>query len=73
MAMGADEASLVEANDSLDSYSIAKALKGAIEKTGKKHSSIEFQELDKLLTIYEKQKLESIFIPKNTKEKLHKI
>lgn len=43
------------------------------EKTGKKHSSIEFQELDKLLTIYEKQKLESIFIPKNTKEKLHKI
>ncbi len=36
MAMGADEASLVEAPDNLDSYSIAKALKGAIEKTGKK-------------------------------------
>jgi len=36
MAMGADEATLVEATDNLDSYSIAKALKGAIEKTGKK-------------------------------------
>ena len=36
MAMGADEAALVEAPDNLDSYSIAKALKGAIEKTGKK-------------------------------------
>lgn len=36
MAMGADEAALVEAADNLDSYSIAKALKGAIEKTGKK-------------------------------------
>jgi electron transfer flavoprotein beta subunit len=36
MAMGADEATLVEANDNLDSYSIAKALKGAIDKTGKK-------------------------------------
>ncbi len=36
MAMGADEATLVEAADNLDSYSIAKALKGAIEKTGKK-------------------------------------
>lgn len=36
MAMGADEAVLVEAPDNLDSYSIAKALKGAIEKTGKK-------------------------------------
>lgn len=35
MAMGADEAVLVEAQDNLDSYSIAKALKGAIEKTGK--------------------------------------
>lgn len=35
MAMGADEAVLVEANDNLDSYSIAKALKGAIEKSGK--------------------------------------
>lgn len=43
------------------------------EKTDKKHSNIEFQELDKLLTIYEKQKLESIFIPKNIKEKLNKI
>lgn len=36
MAMGADDASHVEANDNLDSYSIAKALKGAIEKSGKK-------------------------------------
>ena len=36
MAMGADEAILVEANDNLDSYSIAKALKGAIDKSGKK-------------------------------------
>ncbi len=36
MAMGADDAALVEAGDNLDSYSIAKALKGAIEKSGKK-------------------------------------
>lgn len=36
MAMGADDAFLVEAQDNLDSYSIAKALKGAIEKSGKK-------------------------------------
>lgn len=36
MAMGADDAALVESPDNLDSYSIAKALKGAIEKTGKK-------------------------------------
>ncbi len=36
MAMGADDAILVEANDNLDSYSIAKALKGAIDKSGKK-------------------------------------
>ena len=36
MAMGADEASHVAAGDNLDSYSIAKALKGAIEKTGRK-------------------------------------
>jgi len=35
MAMGADEAILVEAPDNLDSYSIAKALKAAIEKSGK--------------------------------------
>lgn len=35
MAMGADEAILVDAPDNLDSYSIAKALKGAIEKSGK--------------------------------------
>lgn len=35
MAMGADEAILVEADDNLDSYLIAKALKGAIEKSGK--------------------------------------
>jgi electron transfer flavoprotein beta subunit len=36
MAMGADDGALVEANDNLDSYSIAKALRGAIEKSGKK-------------------------------------
>ncbi len=35
LAMGADEAILVEAEDNLDSYMIAKALKGAIEKSGK--------------------------------------
>jgi electron transfer flavoprotein beta subunit len=35
LAMGADDAVLVEADDNLDSYSIAKALKGGIEKTGK--------------------------------------
>jgi electron transfer flavoprotein beta subunit len=35
MAMGADEAFLVEAADNLDSFSIAKALKGAILKSGK--------------------------------------
>ena len=35
MAMGADEAILVEADDNLDSYSIAKAIKGGIEKSGK--------------------------------------
>ncbi len=35
LAMGADEAILVEAGDNLDSYMTAKALKGAIEKSGK--------------------------------------
>lgn len=35
MAMGADESILVEAPDHLDSYSTAKAIKGAIEKSGK--------------------------------------
>jgi electron transfer flavoprotein beta subunit len=35
MAMGADDAILVEAGDNLDSYMIAKALKGAIQKSGK--------------------------------------
>lgn len=35
LAMGADDAILVDAGDNLDSYSIAKALKGAIEKSGK--------------------------------------
>jgi electron transfer flavoprotein beta subunit len=35
MAMGADDALLVEAADNLDSYMIAKSLKGAIEKSGK--------------------------------------
>jgi electron transfer flavoprotein beta subunit len=34
MAMGADDAILVDAEDNLDSYSIAKALKGGIEKSG---------------------------------------
>ena len=32
--MGADDSILVEAEDNLDSYMIAKALKGAIDKTG---------------------------------------
>ncbi len=36
MAMGADDAILVDAPDNLDSYMTAKALKGAIEKSGKK-------------------------------------
>lgn len=36
MAMGADDAILVEAPDNLDSYSIAKSLKGGIDKSGKK-------------------------------------
>lgn len=35
MAMGADEAILVEGDDNLDSYMTAKAIKGAIEKSGK--------------------------------------
>jgi len=35
LAMGADEAILVEAEDNLDSYMIAKALKGGVEKSGK--------------------------------------
>lgn len=35
MAMGADEAILVESEDNLDSYMTAKALKGGIEKSGK--------------------------------------
>jgi len=35
LAMGADDAILVEAEDNLDSYMTAKALKGAIEKSGK--------------------------------------
>ena len=35
MAMGADEAILVEAPDHIDSYMTAKAIKGAIEKSGK--------------------------------------
>lgn len=35
MAMGADDSFLVESDDNLDSYMIAKALKGAIEKSGK--------------------------------------
>jgi electron transfer flavoprotein beta subunit len=40
MAMGADDAILVEAEDNLDSYSIAKSLKGAIEKSGKQPSLV---------------------------------
>jgi len=35
LAMGADEAILVESADNLDSYMTAKAIKGAIEKSGK--------------------------------------
>lgn len=35
LAMGADEAILVDTADNLDSYMIAKALKGAIDKSGK--------------------------------------
>ena len=35
MAMGADESILIEADDNLDSYMTAKAIKGAIEKSGK--------------------------------------
>ncbi|MBP9674304.1 MAG: electron transfer flavoprotein subunit beta/FixA family protein [Bacteriovoracaceae bacterium] len=35
LAMGADEAFLVETNDFLDSYMTAKAIKGAIEKSAK--------------------------------------
>lgn len=35
LAMGADDAILVEASDNLDSYMTAKAIKGAIEKSGK--------------------------------------
>ncbi len=35
LAMGADEAILVESGDNLDSYMTAKALKGAIEKSDK--------------------------------------
>lgn len=34
LAMGADDSILVEAEDNLDSFMIAKALKGAIEKSG---------------------------------------
>ncbi|OUR92895.1 hypothetical protein A9Q84_20500 [Halobacteriovorax marinus] len=34
LAMGADDAILVEADDNLDSFMTAKALKGAIEKSG---------------------------------------
>jgi electron transfer flavoprotein beta subunit len=36
MAMGADDSILVEAPDNLDSFMIAKALKGAIDESGKK-------------------------------------
>ncbi|MDD0854781.1 electron transfer flavoprotein subunit beta/FixA family protein [Halobacteriovorax sp. GB3] len=35
LAMGADEAILVEGDDNLDSFMTAKAIKGAIEKSGK--------------------------------------
>jgi electron transfer flavoprotein beta subunit len=35
LAMGADDAILVEADDNIDSYMTSKALKGAIEKSGK--------------------------------------
>lgn len=42
-------------------------------KQDKKYSDHDFEKLDKLLTVYEKQKLDSIFIPKKTKQKTHKI
>ncbi len=35
LAMGADDAILIESEDNIDSYMTAKALKGAIEKSGK--------------------------------------
>ena len=38
-----------------------------------KHSKTEFYELDSLLTVYEKQKMESVFLPKNSKSKNKKI
>lgn len=44
-----------------------------LEQKGNKQSLSEFHELDKLLTIYEKQKLESIFVQKNIKTKTSKI
>lgn len=40
LAMGADDAILVDAPDNLDSYQTAKALKGAIEKSGKTPSLV---------------------------------
>jgi electron transfer flavoprotein beta subunit len=40
LAMGADDSFLVEAPDNCDSYMIAKALKGAIDKSGKKPDMI---------------------------------
>lgn len=35
LAMGADDAVLIEATDNLDSYTIAKSIRGAIQKLGK--------------------------------------
>lgn len=44
-----------------------------LEKGDKKHSQNEFNVLDKLLTVYEKQKFESIYVAKNIKTKTNKI
>lgn len=38
-----------------------------------KYSPDEFQALDKLLIVYEKQKMESVFLPRNNKSKTNKI
>lgn len=44
-----------------------------LEKSGDKYSQTDFAKLDKLLIVYEKQKLESIYLPKNIKTKTNKI
>lgn len=44
-----------------------------LEQSGDKYSQTDFAKLDKLLIVYEKQKLESIYVPKNIKTKTNKI